>query len=52
MRIHSSGIKNNTYLDYSRAASEIKTEKQIKVSVYLCKVGVETIIWKEVKVRV
>ena len=50
MRIHSSGIKNNTYLDYSRAASEIKTEKQIKVSVYLCKVGVETIIWKEVKV--
>ena len=28
---------------------EIKTEKQLKVSAYLCKVGVETIVWKEIK---
>ena len=50
MRIHSSGIENNTYLNYGRAAWEIKTEKQLKVSAYLCKVGVETIAWKEIKV--
>ena len=50
MRIHSSDIENNTYLNYSRAAKEIKTKKQLKVSAYLCKVGVETIVWKEIKV--
>ena len=50
MRIHSSGIENNTYLSCSSAAWEIKTEKQLKVSAYLCKVGVETIVWKEIKV--
>ena len=49
MRIHSSGIENNTYLNCSGAAQEIKTEKQLKVSAFLCKVGVETIVWKEIK---
>ena len=37
------------YLNCSSAALEIKTEKQLKVSAYLCKVGVETIVWKEIK---
>ena len=50
MRIHSSGIENNTYLNCSSAAWEIKTEKQLKISTYLCKVGVETIVWKAIKV--
>ena len=50
MRVHSSGIENNTYLNCSSAAQEIKTEKQLKVSAYLYKVGVETIVWKEIKV--
>ena len=50
MRIHSSDIENDTYLICSSAAQEIKTEKQLKVSAYLCKVGVETIVWKEIKV--
>ena len=44
MRIHSSGIENNTYLNCSRAAQETKREKQLKVSAYLRKVGVETVV--------
>ena len=50
MRIYSSDIENNTYLNCSSAAQEIKTEKQLKVSAYLCKIGLETIAWKEIKV--
>ena len=50
MRIYSSDIENNTYLNCSSAAQEIKTEKQLKVSAYLCKIGLETIARKEIKV--
>ena len=25
-------------------------EKQLEISAYLCKVGVETIVWKEIKI--
>ena len=50
MRIHSSDIGKKTYLNYSGAAQEIKVEKQLEISAYLCKVGVETIVWKEIKI--
>ena len=50
MRFYSSDIENNTYLNCSSAAQEIKTEKQLKVSAYLCTIGLETIAWKEIKV--
>ena len=50
MRFYSSDIENNTYLNCSSAAQEIKkTKKQLKVSAYLYKIGLETIAWKEIK---
>ena len=50
MRIYSSGMENNTYLNCSSAAEEIENGKAIKVSAYLRKIGLETIAWKEIKV--
>ena len=47
MRIHSSDIETIPILI---TVQEIKTGKQFKVSAYLCKVSVETIVWKEIKV--
>ena len=38
------------YLNYSGAAQEIKVEKQFKISAFQCKVGVETIVWKEIEI--
>ena len=39
-----------TCLNYNRATWEIKVEKQLNIPAYLCKVGVETIVWKEIKI--
>ena len=39
-----------TYLNDNRAASEIKVESELKISAYLCKVGVETIVWKNIEI--